>query len=182
MANGHYYMNHYNNQSTRSPEQQRVAGLIDAIPAFLKCSAMSYIDIAKCMVERGETKELKDTQALEGWYRLLLEMMTQAVIESYLCDGTVGVETILDVFSYGNDSDPLEENKDVATNPNRKGSISGIEDLQQLQPMESQDDGAQDQEDDILFVKTPEYEAFKIAKERRLQEVRTVLYVHAMSE
>ncbi|KAF9365750.1 hypothetical protein BGX34_008483 [Mortierella sp. NVP85] len=172
----HLYMNQQNNYSARKPEQQRVAGLVDAIPAFLKCSAMSYTDITKCMVERGEIKELKDTHVLEGWYRLLLEMMTQAVIEAYLCDGTIGVDTILDVFSYGNDPEAsTEEIKDVPTNPGRKGSAASIEDLQlHQQQSESSDGNAQDQEDDILFVKSPEYEAFRNAKEKRLQELLTL--------
>lgn len=137
---------------------------------------MSYTDITKCMVERGEIKELKDTHVLEGWYRLLLEMMTQAVIEAYLCDSTVGVDTILDVFSYGNDPEAsTEEIKDAPTNPGRKGSAASIEDLQlhQQQP-ESSDGNVQDHEDDILFVKSPEYEAFRNAKEKRLQEVYTI--------
>ncbi|KAI8355814.1 hypothetical protein B0O80DRAFT_32515 [Mortierella sp. GBAus27b] len=190
MANHNQY---YMNPSVRSADQQqqqqqqqhqRVAGLVDAIPAFLKCSGMSYTDIAKSMVERGETKELKDTTVLEGWYWLLLEMMTQAVIESYLCDGNAGIETILEVFSYGNDSDisssasaSAEENKDRPTTPtppsNRKGSMTGTEDVSSQQQTESQDGSAQDHEDDILFAKTPEYEAFMAAKEKRLQESNT---------
>ncbi|KAI1317728.1 hypothetical protein EDD11_007902 [Mortierella claussenii] len=82
---------------------QRVTGLVDAIPAFLKCSAMSYRDIAKTMVEKGEIEEMKDMKVLEGWYKLLLEMMTQAVIESFLCDEDTGFDTVLDVFSFGDD-------------------------------------------------------------------------------
>ncbi|KAF9399523.1 hypothetical protein BGX21_006119 [Mortierella sp. AD011] len=97
-----YYMN-----NVRKPEQthQRITGLVDAIPAFLKCSAMSYRDIANGMVDKGELESTKDIKVLEGWYKLLLEMMTQAAIESYLCDEDTGFDTILDVFSYGDDPD-----------------------------------------------------------------------------
>ncbi|GJJ75545.1 hypothetical protein EMPS_07903 [Entomortierella parvispora] len=201
-----YYMN-----NTRKPEQQRVAGLTDAIPAFLKCSAMSYRDIAKCMVERGEQKDVKDTKISEGWYRLLLEMLTQAVIESYLCDGTAGVDTILDIFSYGDDPE-IEELQDGATSAagsspaikssrelsptarrpsagnavntmddtqpqgGRRSSIKGQSQISQQhqQSPAPQDSNAQDRQDDILFVKTPEYIAFKNAKTERLQEFLTL--------
>lgn len=182
-----YYMNH-----VRKPEQQRVAGLVDAIPAFLKCSAMSYRDIATGMVEKGEHKDLAETRVLEGWYRLLLEMMTQAVIESYLCDGTVGVDTLLDVFSYGDEPEADDATKDIVTaDESSKEVPAGVEHLQftnlqgqgpprsnsttgnqQQQQSALQDTITQDRQDDILFVKTPEYESFKLAKDERLQEVR----------
>ena len=35
------------------------------------------------------------------WYDLFLELLTQAAIESYLCDGQVGLESIFEIFSYG---------------------------------------------------------------------------------
>ncbi|KAF9292652.1 hypothetical protein BGZ68_000056 [Mortierella alpina] len=184
-----YYMNH-----VRKPEQQRVAGLVDAIPAFLKCSAMSYRDIATGMVEKGEHKDLAETRVLEGWYRLLLEMMTQAVIESYLCDGTVGVDTLLDVFSYGDESEADDVTKDIGTaDESSKEVPAGVEHLQftnlqgqgpprsnsttgnqQQQQSALQDTITQDRQDDILFVKTPEYESFKLAKDERLQEFLTL--------
>ncbi|KAF9205430.1 hypothetical protein BGZ49_004025 [Haplosporangium sp. Z 27] len=176
--NNNYYMN-----NVRNSEQKRVAGLVDAIPAFLKCSAISYKDIAKSMVEKGELKDVSDHRILEGWYRLLLEMMTQAVIESYLCDGTTGVDTILDVFSYGDDLDADEDAKETVVEERRAGSPLGVEHLQfqrqqAQQPQQQQsaplDTSSQDRQDEILFVKTPEYEAFKKAKDERLQEFLTL--------
>ncbi|KAF9955076.1 hypothetical protein BGZ72_004031 [Mortierella alpina] len=183
-----YYMNH-----VRKPEQQRVAGLVDAIPAFLKCSAMSYRDIATGMVEKGEHKDLAETRVLEGWYRLLLEMMTQAVIESYLCDGTLGIDTLLDVFSYGDEPESDDAGKEiVTTDESSKETPAGVEHLQfnnlqgqgppksnstsghQQQQSALQDTITQDRQDDILFVKTPEYESFKLAKDERLQEFLTL--------
>ncbi|KAI7823821.1 hypothetical protein BC939DRAFT_156063 [Gamsiella multidivaricata] len=155
-----YYMN-----NVRKPEQQRVAGLVDTIPAFLQCSAMSYTDIAKSMVEKGEAKDVAETRVLEGWYRLLLEMMTQAVVESFLCDGAMGVETILDVFSYGDEAETEDEPKQVAVEE-KSGTA------QQEQQNIAQESNGHEHQDDILFVKTPEYEAFKKAKDERLQEVR----------
>ncbi|KAF9355779.1 hypothetical protein BGX26_006129 [Mortierella sp. AD094] len=163
-----YYLN-----NVRKPEQKRVAGLVDAIPAFLKCSAISYRDIAKSMVEKGELKELSDNRILDGWYQLLLEMMTQAIIESYLCDGTAGVDTILDVFSYGDDLDAEEDTKEAVVEESAAGSPVGVEHIQFQRTQQQnapQDTIASDRQDDILFVKTPEYEAFKKAKDERLQE------------
>ncbi|KAI1318368.1 hypothetical protein EDD11_006706 [Mortierella claussenii] len=186
MMNSHYHNNsnntnsnnNSNNHQGRKPEQQRVAGLVDAIPAFLKCSAMSYRDIAKCMVEKGEAQEASGSRVLDGWYRLLLEMMTQAVIESYLCDGTAGVETILDVFSYGDDSDAEEDVKDstIVAEESANGSPVSVESLQfqkhhlQQQQQQQQDTMTQEGQDDTLFAKSAEYDAFKKAKDERLQE------------
>ncbi|KAF9172461.1 hypothetical protein BGX20_005590 [Mortierella sp. AD010] len=171
--NNSFYLN-----NSRKPEQKRVAGLVDAIPAFLMCSAMSYRDIAKSMMEKGELKELSDNRILDGWYKLLLEMMTQAIIESYLCDGAAGVDTILDVFSYGDDLDAEEDTNETVVEEGAAGSPSGAENLQsqrtQQQQNISQDIIASDRQDDILFVKTPEYEAFKKAKDERLQEFLTL--------
>ncbi|KAG0051063.1 hypothetical protein BGZ83_004141 [Gryganskiella cystojenkinii] len=200
-------INQNNNNSSRKLEHQSVAGLTDAIPAFLKCSAMSYRDIAKCMVEKGELKDIKETQVLEGWYRLLLEMMTQAVIESYLCDGTAGVDTILDVFSYGDDpdSEDLQDESSASGSPKvkagrelsptaarrpsvgaysnkeepqlqdgRRSSINKSQSPRQQSSPAPQDINGQDRQDDILFVKTPEYLVFKKAKTERLQEFLTL--------
>ncbi|KAG0210203.1 hypothetical protein BGX28_009508 [Mortierella sp. GBA30] len=184
-----YYMN-----NVRTSDQQRVAGLVDAIPAFLKCSAMSYRDIAASMVEKNEQKHVAETRVLEGWYRLLLEMMTQAVIESYLCDGTMGVDTLLDVFSYGDDPEAGDSMNVSSTNEGPKETPTGVEHLQfkslqvqgsrtqqqqttsnqQQQQSVLQDTITQDRQDDILFVKTPEYEAFKKDKDERLQEFLTL--------
>ena len=225
-----YYMN-----SVRKQEPQRVAGLVDAIPAFLKCSAMSYRDIAKSMEEQknqeedekaskedGEKNEEQDkpqVQVLEGWYRLLLEMMTQAVIESYLCDESTGLETIIDVFSFGDDSECSEEavQEEMAGSPTSPlmadvspagHTATGVEGLQfqnlsslgsttiplqqssyqpqqhlHQQPQQGlrstsplHDVTTQDRQDDILFANTPEYDAFKKARDERLHEVRSLVW------
>ncbi|KAF9348628.1 hypothetical protein BGX26_012974 [Mortierella sp. AD094] len=194
-----YYMN-----NVRKPEQshQRITGLVDAIPAFLKCSAMSYRDIAKGMVDKGELENIKDMKVQEGWYKLLLEMMTQAAIESYLCDEDTGFDTILDVFSFGDDPDSettvlkdiaIEDSSAISSQlPSTPppSAVTGVEGLQfqslnglgsttmpiplkdhltSLSPM-LQDVTTQDRQDDILFAKTPQYVAFKAAKDERLQE------------
>ncbi|KAG0271533.1 hypothetical protein BGZ95_000644 [Linnemannia exigua] len=219
-----YFMN-----TVRKQEHQRVAGLVDAIPAFLKASAMSYRDIVNnSEAEHAKEKEVKDdkdkiiskdkdeskdqeqdlengdaekkekekVKVLEGWYKLLLEMMTQAVIESYLCDENSGFDTILDVFSFGDDPKKEEEEvvlkdivmEDVAVASSPSSSVTGVEGLQfqSLSGLGSttsmpksgttqlHDVTTKDRQDDILFGKTPEYLAFKQAKDERLQEFLTL--------
>ncbi|KAG0280101.1 hypothetical protein BGZ96_001672 [Linnemannia gamsii] len=210
-----YFMN-----TVRKQEHQRVAGLVDAIPAFLKCSAMSYRDIVNNSEaehkKEKEAKEDKETdpkdkekdpeqengdvekekvKVLEGWYKLLLEMMTQAVLESYLCDENTGFDTILDVFSFGDDPNKEEEEvalKDivmedvtVASSPSSSVGVEGLH-FQSLSGLGSttsmskshgsqlHDVTTKDRQDDILFAKTPEYFAFKQAKDDRLQEFLTL--------
>ncbi|KAF9550117.1 hypothetical protein EC957_001603 [Mortierella hygrophila] len=211
-----YFMN-----TVRKQEHQRVAGLVDAIPAFLKCSAMSYRDIvnnteaehkkdkeaknnketdSKGKDENQEQQENRDAEkekvkVLEGWYKLLLEMMTQAVLESYLCDENTGFDTILDVFSFGDDPNKEEEEvalKDivmedvtVASSPSSSVGVEGLQ-FQNLGGLGSatsmpkshgsqlHDVTTKDRQDDILFAKTPEYFAFKQAKDERLNEFLTL--------
>ncbi|KAG0345909.1 hypothetical protein BG004_002802 [Podila humilis] len=189
-----YYMNSIRRQDQQLPGQQpqqsqrHLAGLVEAIPAFLKCSAMSYSDITKNMPQasmdgqNGRSKSTVDDshKVLEGWYKLLLELMTQAVIESYLCDGTTGIDTILDVFSYGDDVKteiPLPKTNNVPIDDlddyQNTYSQRHHQQQQQLQQQQAQEAAANDRQDDILYAKTPEYKAFKEAKKARLQEILT---------
>lgn len=48
------------------------------------------------------------------WYDLFLELLTQAAIESYLCDTQAGLEPIFEIFSYGDveDEDHIDEVSD----------------------------------------------------------------------
>ncbi|KAF9906688.1 hypothetical protein EC991_000350 [Linnemannia zychae] len=168
--------------NARKGDRQRVAGLVDAIPAFLKCSAMSYLDIAQSHAEKKKGsknvkgKDQNEGRVLEGWYRLLLEMMTQAVIEAYLCDGTTGVETLLDVFSYGDmPQDQDETAKETSNEVDGVRAASQAQQQGQINSNNNQDAAAtQDRQDEILFAKTAEYDAFKQAKDQRLQEFLTM--------
>ncbi|KAK3831855.1 MAG: hypothetical protein J3R72DRAFT_244029 [Linnemannia gamsii] len=184
--------NNSNNNNARKSDQQRVAGLVDAIPAFLKCSAMSYRDIAQCLAEKkmkgtsngsAKDKDQNEGRVLEGWYRLLLEMMTQAVIEAYLCDGRTGVEILLDVFSYGDLPEDQGETAAAAaketSDENSGVNGSSFQTIQQQQGQTNNTSNqdittTQDRQDDILFAKTAEYDAFKQAKNQRLQEFLTM--------
>ncbi|KAF9400565.1 hypothetical protein BGZ94_005430, partial [Podila epigama] len=176
--------NYYMNNATHGRKLEnapRVTGLVDAIPAFLKCSAMSYRDIENAeqqkqqreakekekekdkekedvsmqvdkqtdektkedsnemdsSTESSKTVEPFQVKVQEGWYQLLVEMMTQAVIESYLCDESTGFDVILDVFSFGDDPDARDRHEETTTTALLNDSVNmesfavnGVEDLQ----------------------------------------------------
>ncbi|KAG1067757.1 hypothetical protein G6F42_026462 [Rhizopus arrhizus] len=46
------------------------------------------------------------------WYDLFLELLTQAAIESYLCDTQAGLEPIFEIFSYGDVEDEEHEDEE----------------------------------------------------------------------
>lgn len=177
-----YYMNYIRKQDVPGQQnsQRHLAGLVEAIPAFLKCSAMSYCDITKNMPDskdaKGSNKNEDVHKVMEGWYKLLLEMMTQAVVESYLCDGATGIDTILDVFSYGEDirAEGLTKvNTPVHIDDPSMDDVYGHRQQQKQHHVNVQDAVAYDHQDDVLYAKTPEYKAFKEAKRARLQEILT---------
>ncbi|CAO3688337.1 unnamed protein product [Rhizopus stolonifer] len=80
-------------------------GLAEAIPAFLKTSA----NMLRSVLEHNQdVKPLKVAgQSVMGggmpprWYDLFLDLLTQAAIQCYMCDGQTGLETISEIFSYG---------------------------------------------------------------------------------
>ncbi|KAK4514036.1 uncharacterized protein ATC70_006044 [Mucor velutinosus] len=105
-------------------------GLAMAIPAFLKTSAnmlrsvLDSDDDVKPLTVAGQ-------QVMGGgmpprWYDLFLDLLTQAAIQSYMCDGKTGLETIYEIFSYGYVEDEDEEDM----------------------PMEDEDDEEEDEDDD----------------------------------
>jgi hypothetical protein len=88
------------------------AGLVEAIPTFLRTSA----DMLRRMLENEDNKPMMFAgQKVMGggmpprWYDLFLELLTQAAIESYLCDTQAGLEPIFEIFSYGDVEDEDEE-------------------------------------------------------------------------
>ncbi|ORE23384.1 hypothetical protein BCV71DRAFT_170002 [Rhizopus microsporus] len=88
-------------------------GLAEAIPAFLKTSA----NMLRSVLEQNKDVKLLTVagQPVMGggmpprWYDLFLDLLTQAAIQSYMCDGHVGLETIYEIFSYGYVEDEDEE-------------------------------------------------------------------------
>lgn len=94
------------------------AGLIEAIPTFLRTSA----DMLRRALESEDDDQpvLFAGQKVMGggmpsrWYDLFLELLTQAAIESYLCDTQAGLEPIFEIFSYGDveDEDEIDADED----------------------------------------------------------------------
>ncbi|KAI8095066.1 uncharacterized protein B0P05DRAFT_524563 [Gilbertella persicaria] len=89
-------------------------GLAEAIPAFLKTSANMLRSVLDN--NHGDIKPLTvaGQQVMGGgmpprWYDLFLDLLTQAAIQSYMCDGRTGLETIYEIFSYGYVEDEDEE-------------------------------------------------------------------------
>ncbi|OZJ02960.1 hypothetical protein BZG36_04620 [Bifiguratus adelaidae] len=99
----------------------RPPGLIDAIPSFIKTSAMTLrrnLDAPTTPnsvdPNHGSFWMFNKGPVVGGgmpkeWYELFLDLLTQAAIECYLCDGAKGLEPIFEIFSYG-DVEEEEEN------------------------------------------------------------------------
>lgn len=94
------------------------AGLIDAIPSFLKTSASMLRRTLDRSEDSAEPLVVAGEKVIGGgmpatWYDLFLELLTQAAIESYLCDGGHGLEFIFEIFSYGDvDEDGNDDDDD----------------------------------------------------------------------
>ncbi|OBZ83466.1 hypothetical protein A0J61_08481 [Choanephora cucurbitarum] len=95
-------------------------GLAEAIPAFLKTSA----SMLRSALDHNDVKPLlvAGQQVMGGgmpprWYDLFLDLLTQAALQSYMCDGCTGLETVYQIFSYGyvedeDEEDYIEEEED----------------------------------------------------------------------
>ncbi|KAI9310752.1 hypothetical protein BX666DRAFT_2004413 [Dichotomocladium elegans] len=95
-----------------------VNGLVEAIPIFLRVSAdllrrtLDTTSDARPMIFTGQ--RVMGGGMPPRWYDLFLELLTQAAIERYLCDGQIGQEVIFEIFSYGEveDEDEPDETDD----------------------------------------------------------------------
>lgn len=105
------------------------------------------------------------------WYDLFLELLTQAAIESYLCDGQTGLEPIFEIFSYGDVED--EDEPDEAEDDEN--------DIDNDNDNDNEDDEEEDREEDewgvraadhhLLFPKTRTMYLFKTQVREREKEV-----------
>ncbi|RCI03079.1 hypothetical protein CU098_012218 [Rhizopus stolonifer] len=91
------------------------AGLIEAIPTFLCTSA----DMLRRALDSSHDMNIifAGQKVMGGgmpprWYDLFLELLTQAAIESYLCDTQAGLEPIFEIFSYGEVEDEDHEDEE----------------------------------------------------------------------
>lgn len=146
-------------------------GLAEAIPAFLKTSANMLRSVLDS-VDNDNVRPLTvaGQQVMGGgmpprWYDLFLDLLTQAAIQSYMCDGKTGLETIYEIFSYGYVEDEDEEDTDM-------------------------DDDEDDEEEDediwnvkaadhhLLFPKTRTMFLFKLQVRQREKQVRNDIGCH----
>lgn len=163
-------------QSTSSPPPP--AGLIEAIPTFLKTSADLLRRTLETNGEEGGAKPMifAGQRVMGGgmpprWYDLFLELLTQAAIESYLCDGQTGLEPIFEIFSYGDVED--EDEPDEAEDDEN--------DIDNDNDNDNEDDEEEDREEDewgvraadhhLLFPKTRTMYLFKTQVREREKEV-----------
>ncbi|KAI8328369.1 hypothetical protein BC941DRAFT_445089 [Chlamydoabsidia padenii] len=93
------------------------SALVQAIPLFLKTTADTLRQTLDAQ-QKDKTPMMVDGEKVMGgglprtWYNLFLDLMTQAVIEAYLCDGQFGMESIVSVFSYGYVEEDEEEDEE----------------------------------------------------------------------
>ncbi|CAG8554448.1 2457_t:CDS:2 [Funneliformis caledonium] len=91
------------------PTRRTAPGLIDAIPVFLNTSAITY----RLAHEQLDFEHHESMTVSQTWYALLLDLLTQAAIECYFCDSYSSMDTLLEIFSYG-DIDPSDYHSDVS--------------------------------------------------------------------
>ncbi|KAI8379430.1 uncharacterized protein BYT42DRAFT_568752 [Radiomyces spectabilis] len=156
------------------------AGLIEAIPTFLKTSA----DMLRRALESEEEKDVKPMifagQRVMGggmpprWYDLFLELLTQAAIESYLCDTQAGLEPIFEIFSYGDvededETDEAEDHEEEVAEDQDDGEDH--HDVEDDDDMDEEDEwGVQAADHHLLFPKTRTMHLFKTQVREREKE------------
>jgi hypothetical protein len=98
------------------------------------------------------------------WYDLFLDLLTQAAIQSYMCDGKTGLETIYEIFSYGYVED--EDEEDI------------MDEYDEEEEYEEEDDEENDDiwsvkaaDHHLLFPKTRTMFLFKLQVREREKEV-----------
>lgn len=152
------------------------AGLIEAIPTFLRTSA----DMLRRALESEESHDGKPMmfagQKVMGggmpprWYDLFLELLTQAAIESYLCDTQAGLEPIFEIFSYGDveDEDHVDEVSDDEEEHDEELALDEW--------------GIRAADHHLLFPKTRTMYLFKTQVREREKDVKLFLYYYITLE
>lgn len=129
------------------PTRRTAPGLIDAIPVFLNTCAITN------RLDNNNESTVKPM-----WYDLLLDLLTQAAIECYLCDSYSSLDALLEIFSYGN-IDPSDYHSDDS---------------------ESDDDdphfAATRADDYLLWQRTAYLDEFRQKKKDRMEEVCLIIY------
>ncbi|KAI9484532.1 hypothetical protein BDB00DRAFT_855087 [Zychaea mexicana] len=151
-------------ESCPARTSKKKSGLMDAIPTFLKTSA----DLLRRALDNGssdnntsehqqQTKPMvfAGQQVMGGgmpptWYDLFLNLLTQAAIECYMCDGQTGPEPISEIFSYGYVED--EDEPDEADDDDDTDNSDDDDDEE-----DDDDDDDDDEEEETWNVKAADY-------------------------
>ncbi|KAI8334767.1 hypothetical protein BC941DRAFT_432119 [Chlamydoabsidia padenii] len=178
--------NNNNNSNKNSSPLVLPPGLVEAIPTFLKTSAdmlrqtleATSDDDNEQGKQNGDDNNKKPLifagQKVMGggmpprWYDLFLELLTQAAIERYLCDMQTGLESIYEIFSYGDVED--EDEPDTPTHQHNHGNDDDEEDDDEEDDVEDDDWGVKAADHHLLFPKTRTMYLFKTQVREREKE------------
>jgi hypothetical protein len=114
------------------------------------------------------------------WYDLFLELLTQAAIERYLCDMQTGLESIYEIFSYGDveDEDEPDHHADDPGTPQEhplshhsSGANADDDDEDDDEEDDMDDWGVRAADHHLLFPKTRTMYLFKTQVREREKEV-----------
>ena len=163
-------------------------GLAMAIPAFLKTSAnmlrsvLDSDDDVKPLTVAGQ--QVMGGGMPSRWYDLFLDLLTQAAIQSYMCDGKTGLETIYEIFSYGYVEDEDEEDMLVEEDYDDEEEDDDDEEDDEEEDDDDEEDDEEDDDDEnnhiwnvkasdhhLLFPKTRTMFLFKLQVREREKEV-----------
>lgn len=147
------------------------AGLIEAIPTFLRTSADLLRRTLDKQNDDGNPMTFAGQKVMGGgmlpqWYDLFLELLTQAAIESYLCDSQTGLESIFEIFSYGDVEDEEHEEEEEEEEEHDSND--------EIQEEHVDEWGIRPQDHHLLFPKTRTMHLFKTQVREREKDVMSL--------
>lgn len=165
-------------QQCKSACASSTPGLTDAIPVFLKASA----DLLRLTLDNTSEDAVPMVfagQRVMGggmpprWYDLFLELLTQAAIESYMCDGQSGLEPIHEIFSFGDVEDEDEPDQEEEEEEEDGDEEEEAEEEEAEEEDDEEDEwGVSAADHHLLFPKTRTMFLFKTQRREREKEVR----------
>ncbi|KAJ8653336.1 hypothetical protein O0I10_010987 [Lichtheimia ornata] len=164
-------------QQCKSTCASSAPGLTDAIPVFLKASA----DLLRLTLDNTSEDAVPMVfagQRVMGggmpprWYDLFLELLTQAAIESYMCDGQSGLEPIHEIFSFGDVEDEDEPDQEDEEDEDEEDEDEEEEAAEEDEDDEDEEDewGVSAADHHLLFPKTRTMFLFKTQRREREKE------------
>ncbi|KAI8982194.1 hypothetical protein BDF20DRAFT_865517 [Mycotypha africana] len=106
------------------------------------------------------------------WYDLFLDLLTQAAIQKYMCDGCTGLEAIHEIFSYGYVEDEDEEDDCDDEDDDDDDDEEEDEDEEEEEEEEEENDiwNVKAADHHLLFPKTRTMYLFKLQVHKREKE------------